>query len=363
MSNSSSVGRRVGAWLTERLGLRALAYPVPEHANGLLYTLGGITLVGFGVLILTGIYLAQFYHPHPSEVRASVIYIITQAPFGDFVRGIHYWMANVVTVTVSLHLLRVFFSGAYKAPREANWLIGLGLLGVTMGFIFTGTVVKWDQEGLEALVHNQAAAQLLGGLGGWFSPDFSVVLPLLFRVYVAHVAILPSRFTVLIIAHIFLIKVHGMAPRGRADGRAFERAGDRPDLMSLYGEPLQSFVAHVRTIAGWGALLTSLVAAWAIAFPPELGPAPVPGIEVTRPPLMFWWLYAAEDFLGLRGLLIIPAAFFLLLAAVPFVDRGPFRAMHRRRGIVILGLVVIALLIALTVFTRVTPPVAHTQMK
>ena len=85
-----------------------MSYPVPDHANSLWYTLGGITFVGFIVLILTGVYLAQFYHPHPAQARESVLYIRDVAPIGDLVRGIHVWLASLVTLTAFLHLLRVF---------------------------------------------------------------------------------------------------------------------------------------------------------------------------------------------------------------------------------------------------------------
>src|SRR3990170_5658427 len=75
-------------WLDERLGLQDLAYPVPAHANNVLYTLGGITLLGVIVLIVTGIYLTQFYHAHPDDARESVEYIVDTARFGDFVRNL-----------------------------------------------------------------------------------------------------------------------------------------------------------------------------------------------------------------------------------------------------------------------------------
>jgi len=335
---------------------------VPEHANGIMYTLGGITAACFGVLIVTGIYLAQFYHPHPSEAHNSVVYIITTVPFGDWVRAIHAWTATIVTVMISLHLLRVFFSGAYKAPREMNWLVGLALLAVTMGFVFTGTVIKWDQEGAEALTHNQQAATLLGGAGAWFSTDFSLAVPVLVRVFTAHVTIMPALLTLLVAMHVFLIKVHGMAPMGRADGRELDPAVNKTNVAAVYGEPMLPFNSHIRKIAGWGLLMSSIAAALALAFPPTLGPVPVLGIEITKPPVMFWWLYAFEDFLGIRGLLIVPAAFFVLLAIVPFMDRGRQRSIRHRRGIVILGTLFIVLLIGLTLFTALTPPVAHTQM-
>jgi ubiquinol-cytochrome c reductase cytochrome b subunit len=355
-------GATVWRWLDERLGLRALRYPVPAHANGVLHTLGGMTLVAFVVLAITGIYLAQFYDPNPLNAHSSVAYITSSVAFGAFVRGLHYWAAIVVTLSVGLHLLRVFVSGAYKAPREINWYVGLGLLAVTMGFMFTGTVVKWDQEGAEALAHNLAAGQLLGALGGWFSADFAASVPLLTRVYFAHIMIMPALFVLLIAAHIFLIKVHGMAPLGRADGRDIDPVIDHADKAALYGETMHPFTSHIAKIAGWGLLLTAIAMSLAIAFVPPLGPQPVLGIEITKPPFMYWWLYAAEDFIGLRGLLIIPAVFFGLLALVPILDRGHLRSLGRRRSILLAGVLLVFLLAALTIYTGVTPPVAHTNM-
>ncbi len=346
-------------WLAERLGLRALTYPVPAHANGILYALGGVTLVGFVVLMVTGVYLAQFYHPTPTDAYGSLTYITMSAPLGDLVRSIHYWAAMSVTVTVSLHLVRVFLSGAYKAPRELNWLVGLGLLAITMGFIFTGTVLKWDQEGVEALAHNEAVAALLGGLGGWFSPDFTLSVPLLTRIFFAHVSILPALFTALLAFHLFLVKVHGLAPLGRADGRDGNRSIDHSDLAAFYGEPLQPFTSHLRITAGWGALILAISVALATAFPAPLGPPGDPSIEITKPPVMFWWLYAVEDLIGIRGLLVGPILFFELLALVPFVDRGPHRALRRRKGILVAGLVFVGGLLALTLFTGLTPPQGH----
>lgn len=174
----------------ERLGLSGLAYPVPEHANSLPYVLGGITFFGFLVLIATGVLLAQFYHPHPANAHDSVLYIITQAPFGDFIRSVHFWTANLVVVTALLHLIRVFTTASYKRPREVNWLVGLGLLAVTLDFVFTGTVLKWDQEGVEALAHNREIGELLGLWGVWFTNDLTVSAPLLTRLYLGHITVL-----------------------------------------------------------------------------------------------------------------------------------------------------------------------------
>src|SRR3972149_4910570 len=133
-----------------------------------------------------------FDPPTPSSARESVVYIMNVAPLGDLVRGIHFWVANIVMATVLLHMGRVFVTGSYKRPREANWLIGLGLLGVTLGLLFTGTILKWDQEAFEALAHNVEMGDLLGAFGFWFSADFAASLPILGRLYIAHIVILPA---------------------------------------------------------------------------------------------------------------------------------------------------------------------------
>ena len=188
--------RRRHVWqaIDERLGVSGLAYPVPSHANGIGYILKeGSPYSASPNLAVTGIWLAQFYHPTPATARESVVYIMNVAPLGDVVRGLHFWVANIVMATVLLHMGRVFVTGSYKRPREANWLdTGLGLLGVTLGLIFTGTVLKWDQEGYEALGHNVEAGDLLGAIGFWFSSDFTTSLPIIGRLYIAHIIILPA---------------------------------------------------------------------------------------------------------------------------------------------------------------------------
>ena len=101
-------------WLVERTGWKGLTYPVPAHANKIWYLLGGISFVGFLILFATGIYMAQFYNPQPSDAHQSAVYLITGVPLGDLIRSIHFWTAQIVTVTVVLHLLRIF------TPRHSS---------------------------------------------------------------------------------------------------------------------------------------------------------------------------------------------------------------------------------------------------
>ena len=344
--------RKAWAAIDERLGLSGLAYPVPAHANSIGYILGGITFFGFLTLAATGIWLAQFYHPTPAAARESIIYIMNVAPIGDLVRGVHFWVANIVMATVLLHMGRVFVAGSFKRPREANWLIGLGLLAITMGLVFTGTVMKWDQEGYEALGHNIAAGQLLGAVGFWFSNDFEASLPLLGRLYMAHVVILPAIGTLLLISHFLLVKRHGISSLPKAADVAVDGGT----------QPLKSgstFAAHLVRMAGFGLLILAATTILAVVLPAALGPRPIPGTETTKPPWMFLPFYPFEDWFGLVALLVVPAVLFGALAMLPFVDRSPYRSPGKRRILVVIGAIVAVALVALVLYATVSVPQSH----
>lgn len=342
------------AWraLDERIGLSGLAYPVPAHANGIGYILGGVSFFGFVILALSGLWLAQYYHPTPAAARSSIAFITNVAAFGDIVRGVHFWVANIVAVTVLLHMGRVFASGAYKRPREVNWLIGVGLLLVTMGLLFTGTVLKWDQEGFEALQHNIEAANLLGALGLWFSPEFSATFPLVGRLYIAHIVILPALGTLLLIAHFLLVKRHGISRKPavvdtESEGQPIE-------------EPTSStFMSHLIRMTGIGLVILAAAMLLSLAWSPAVGERPDPTIEVTKPWWMFMPFYPLEDVFGLASLLWAPAVLVVALAAVPFIDRSPWRQARRRKLIIAAGVMVALILGGLLLDTLLSPPAAH----
>lgn len=342
--------RRAVDVVDERLGVKALQYPVPEHANTLGWSLGGLTAATLFVLIGTGIVLAQFYNPMPEAANASVRDIVVNVWGGQFLRGVHYWAAQAMYVLAALHLLRVFVTGSYKQPREANWLVGVAMFGLVIGAIFTGTVLKWDQEGFEALAHNLEIGRLLGGAGFWFSSDFSSGVPILVRLYIAHVAIIPGLILGLFAVHALLIKRHAISPKPTAD----DAVGAVPA-----GEEYGPFTHHLRRIGAFALVLVALLGALAVLLPPGVGPTPVEGIEVTRPMWMFWWVFTLENFFGLKAILVGSGALFALLIAVPFVDRSPMR-WWRRRPVAVTALgVVLVTLVVLTIMTLTAAPATH----
>ena len=156
--------------LKKALGLSALDYAVPTHANTFWYSLGGITMICFVVSFVTGAILTQFYNPTPTVAHASVNYIAS-TPWLRLVRALHHWSANLGFILLIGHMLRVMFTGAFRPPRTITYLVGLLLLFVTSQLFFTGTVLKWDQEGYEALAHFMAVNKLLGPLGAAERPE------------------------------------------------------------------------------------------------------------------------------------------------------------------------------------------------
>lgn len=340
---------RSGWWeaVKERLGLPGLTYPVPRHANRLAWTLGGLTLASFLILVATGILLAQFYTPVEHSARESVLTIQNEVAGGALLRGIHIWAAQAMFVLASAHLIRVLMTGSYKRPREANWLIGLAMLGLVGLLLFTGSTLRWDQEAFEAIEHNTELADLAGRLGTWFTPEFGAGTPLLPRLYLAHVSFLPALVFLLLTAHFALVKYHGISPEPRVP------VGEPdPDL------PVP-FTAHLRHLVGWSLVLLAILVGLASLTTTPVGTAPVPGIEVTKPLWPFWWMYQLENLFGLGALFWAPVVVFLFLAALPFFDRSPERRLWRRRWVLASSLVVFGLLAVLTVMVGFTSPAAH----
>ena len=276
----------------------------------------------------------------------SVRRIITSVSFGKFVRGFHYWGAMAMIVLVGLHLLRVFVSGSFKRPREGNWVIGVILAGITAALFFTGSVLKWDQESLEALEHNIEIGRLLGRFGFWFSPTFGGI-PLLTRLYVVHIAVLPAIFTLVVGAHLLLVKRHGMAPS--------------PFRESAGPEPTEPFSRHLIRLGGFALVLVAILTVLAVLASPAHGPAPVEGIEVTKPPWPLLWVYPIENWVGVSGILWATVAIFVALLFAPALDRGPERAPVKRLGAIVPAIAVAGFIVALIVYAAVTPVASHIE--
>ena len=341
--------RRLVDAIDERLGVKALHYPVPEHANKLAYSLGGLTAITFVIMVATGVFLTQYYDPDPTRAHASVNHIVNDVTLGRFVRGVHYWGAMTMIVLVGLHLVRVFISASFKRPREGNWTIGVMLAAITAGLFFTGSVVKWDRESIEALAHNTEVGKLLGRFGFWFSSNFGGT-PLLTRLFVVHIAVLPGLFILVLAGHLMLVKFHGMAP-----------SPFRHDTAG-HPEPTEPFTRHLARLGGYGLILLAGLFVLAAVLPPGLGHAPVAGIEVTKPAWPLLWVYPIEDAVGVKGILWATVAIFGLLLLVPVFDRGPERSPRRRLPMMIAAGLVVAVILGLIAYGASETVASHIGM-
>ena len=355
VASSRSRSRRVLDVIDDRLGITALKYPVPEHANNLAWSLGGVPAAALVILIVTGVILVQFYNPVPEGANESVRHIVSDTWGGRFVRSVHFWAAQAMYVTALLHMLRVFFTGSYKKPREANWLIGVAMFGLVALGLFSGTVLKWDQEGFEALGHNIELGRLLGGAGMWFSPRFANHVSILVRLYGAHVVIIPGLIIMLLGLHALLVKRHKISP---PPSLPTSESGEQAPAT----EPTEPFTHHVRRILAFAITLLGLLGILAVLLPPAIGPSAVAGLEVTKPPWNFWWMFTLENWIGLPGILYGELTFFALLVILPFVDRNPNRYWRRRPVAMTIAIAMVLAIIALTLLMAVTPATQHLDM-
>ena len=169
--------------------------------------LGVASLALFGSLVVSGIYLMFFYVPSPTTAYGNIQYIQTEVPFGQYIRNVHRWSAHLMVLSVAGHMGKVFYRGAYKRPREFNWVIGVMLLVLTLLMSFTGYLLPWDQLAYWAVTVGTSMAAYVPFIGEQVSNVLiggqEVGSATLIRFYVLHVALLPTIIVVVIAVHLW----------------------------------------------------------------------------------------------------------------------------------------------------------------
>jgi menaquinol-cytochrome c reductase cytochrome b subunit len=210
---AKDAGANAVDWVDERTslsgGARWLMFrKIPKGTNW-FYTLGSATMFAFLNQAITGVFLAMYYDPSPTRADESVRYITNEAFLGEFVRGMHKWGSTVMIVLIFLHMARTFFFGAYKYPRELNWVIGVALVILTFVMGLTGYLLPFDQRSYWAtIVANNITAT--GPLVGPYLADFLRAGPdfgatTLSRFYAIHMLLVPGAIGALIGAHLYLV--------------------------------------------------------------------------------------------------------------------------------------------------------------
>jgi ubiquinol-cytochrome c reductase cytochrome b subunit/menaquinol-cytochrome c reductase cytochrome b subunit len=214
LQEAAEAGITVVDWVDERTSLSGatrwlLFRKVPKGTNW-FYTLGSATLFAFLSQAVTGVFLAMYYRPDAAGgAYESIRHVTNEVFLGQFVRGMHKWGSSVMVVLVFLHMGRVFLFGAYKYPRELNWVIGVVLLILTMVMAFTGYLLPFDQRSYWATV----VGLNINGSGPLLGPYLSDFLfgggefgaTTLSRFYAIHMLLIPGLLVALIGAHLYLV--------------------------------------------------------------------------------------------------------------------------------------------------------------
>jgi menaquinol-cytochrome c reductase cytochrome b subunit len=219
-------------WVEERSGLvggiKYFLFRRVPHDTNWFHTLGSATLTAFLVQAGTGVILAFYYKPSPNEAYASVQNITNELTLGWLVRGMHRWGASVFIILLFLHMGRVFLFGAYKYPREMNWLIGVGLLVLAMLEGFTGYLLPWDQTAYWATVvgiNLNATAPIAGPfLADFLRGGTEIGEHTLSIFYSMHMLLIPGGLFALIGLHLYLVIRLGVtSPPWSKDPAGMER--------------------------------------------------------------------------------------------------------------------------------------------
>jgi quinol-cytochrome oxidoreductase complex cytochrome b subunit len=335
------IDERDGFWLAPLKAVlrRERARLIPGGV-GLRHYLGGLLLFFLGVQAVTGVLLMVYYRPSADAAYYSTGVIMDEVRFGWLVRSLHRWGSDLIVALLFLHLLRVYFSRAYRPPRQLNWALGILLLVLVVALAFTGTLLPWDQYAywyVDSARKTVAAVPVFGDLllglfwGGW-----EIGEAVLLRFYAFHVGVLPWLVLSVLSVHVLLVWHFGA---GEQTDAAEPRAG-----IPFYPDLLVHLLIAVLLVGG---LLLSV----AILLPPELtlranAVSPYPHAQPR------WYLLPVRELL--RDLPPGAAAptvlgFFVLLLLAPVLDRRPLPSPWWLRVQRLCGVAVIAAWVLLTV--------------
>jgi len=346
----------VGRWLQERIPISSLELreltnePVPNHLKRWWFALGGTPAYLFVVQIVTGILLAFYYESAPQRAYESIRYITEEAAFGWFIRGLHKWGATFMIAAVILHQMRVYFTGAYRKPRELNWVVGMLLLLTTLLLGFTGYSLALEQLsywGATVSANITDQVPVVGGLlkrmllaGEGYNQQ---TLP---RFYIIHAAVLPVTLILLLIIHITFIRLQGVT-----DFRFEDEPEEGPRHFNFFPD-------HLYTELTIGLVLMILLSAVATIFPATMGPRadPLTTPEVIKPE---WYFYVSFRWLKLfSATFAILSSGFIVLCMIlwPWIDKGLRRITGWEEISTYIGIIGVFLLIGLTTWEAL---VAH----
>ena len=336
------------AWLQERVPVSPEAVraagnePLPGHLRVWWFALGGTAGMLFIGQLLTGLLLCVYYQPTPASAYASVQHLMQDVPFGWWIRSLHKWGANLMVVAVSLHLLRVFFTGSYRRPREVNWLIGCALFVLTLVLGFTGYSLVYEQLsywGATVGANITEAVPLIGpGLARAIRGGEGVGAATLSRFFILHAAVLPGLAMALVLAHISLVRLLGVTEQAPGTAAAEKTYPLIPD--------------HLLTEVAVGLVLIICASCLSVLLPAELGPPadPLNTPEHIKPEWYFYFTFRWLKLSSLRAGVIGVGVAVGLLFLWPFIDAAIRRRWPRSEISTVFGAMGLIVFLAFTLW-------------
>lgn len=345
---------RIVDWIDSRFGFsRTILRPAPRYSLSPTYWLGAIAFIVFLLQGVTGILMMQYYFPSPDKAYESTMYIVTSVPYGLFLETVHLYGAYSMILLAFLHLVRGYFVGVYKRPRELMWIVGMVMGLATLAMGFTGYLLPWT------VISKSAVDVSIGLINNLPDPIRGMILyiiagtgsdeELLIRFFSFHVIVLP-----VIIILCFAIKLHMFEVHGASEPLA-EEADRRevkwfPDVLVYL--LMLSFV--------FLSVLFAISAVFPVEFPPKFSPE-VAAQYAPQPEWYFLWMYQILKIPIFEGKTGVQAALslFMLIALVvtflPFIDRSEKRNPMERPFATTIGIIAVVEIVILTIWGALTP--------
>lgn len=346
---------RIADWFRERVPVSGARFaeltnePVPNHLRRWWFCLGGTPAYLFVVQVITGILLAFYYQPAPETAYQSVRRITTEINYGWFFRSVHKWAATLMIASVILHQMRVYFTAAYRKPRELNWMIGVCLLLCTLLIGFTGYSLVFEQLSFWGATVAANISDTIPVVGGGFKRLLlggeaynQNTLP---RFFILHAAVLPGILVALLVVHIALIRLQGVT-----EFRFEDESEEGPQTFDFFPD-------HFYTELIVGLVLMILLSVLATVLPATMGPQadPLTTPDEIKPE---WFFYVTFRWLKLFSgtVAVLSMGFIVFVMFIwPFIDAGLRKLIPNDDLHVWIGIAGVLAIIGLTVWEAVAP--------